>query len=149
MSAPPPHQRASAAIPAILVAAGMLLSRVSGFIRQTIFSYIFGVHSEAADAFNAALRIPNFLQNLLGEGVLSASLIPVYSGLLQRTRQREADRVARSVLGLIVLITSIIVLAGVTFTPTLLRATGVFFSDPRQFQLTVELVRIIFPGIGL
>lgn len=148
MSAPPHRHRASAAIPAVLVAAGMLLSRISGFIRQTIFSYIFGVQSDAADAFNAALRIPNFLQNLLGEGVLSASLIPVYSGLLQRTQQREADRVARSVLGLLVLLTSIIVLAGVVFTPALLRATGVFFTGDK-FLLTVELVRIIFPGIGL
>ena len=148
MSAPPLRERGNAAIPAVLVAAGMLLSRISGFLRQTIFSYIFGVQSNAADAFNAALRIPNFLQNLLGEGVLSASLIPVYAGLLQRTQQRDADRVARSVLGLLVLVTSIVVLAGVTFTPTLLRATGVFFGG-ETFQLTVELVRIIFPGVGL
>lgn len=148
MTAPSPRDRASGSIPAVLVAAGMLLSRISGFIRQTIFSYIFGVHSDAADAFNAALRIPNFLQNMLGEGVLSASLIPVYSGLLQRTEQREADRVARSVLGLLVLITSVIVLAGVTFTPVVLRATGVFFAG-EKFLLTVQLVRIIFPGIGL
>ena len=51
--------------------------------------------SDAADAFNAAFRIPNFLQNLFGEGVLSASFIPVYSRAAgARDDEEEADRVA-------------------------------------------------------
>jgi putative peptidoglycan lipid II flippase len=147
MSAPTSEKR-GAAIPAILVVAGMLLSRISGFVRQKLFSYVLGVQTDTADAFTAALRIPNFLQNLLGEGVLSASLIPVYSGLLQKTQQKDADRVARAVLGLLILITAVIVLAGVTFTPQLLHLTGIFFQGDK-FQLTVQLVRILFPGIGL
>src|SRR5512145_1077549 len=71
-----------------LVAAGILLSRIMGFVRQRVFGYYFGI-SDAADAFNAAFRIPNFLQNLFGEGVLSASLIPVYAGLRAGGRTRE------------------------------------------------------------
>jgi putative peptidoglycan lipid II flippase len=54
------------------VAAGILLSRISGLIRQRVFSYYFGLRNDAADAFTAAFRIPNFLQNLFGEGALSA-----------------------------------------------------------------------------
>jgi putative peptidoglycan lipid II flippase len=126
----------------------MLISRVSGFVRQAIFSRVFGVQSDAADAFVAALRIPNFLQNLLGEGVLSASLIPVYSGLLQKERQDEADRVARAILGLLILLTAVLVLLGVTFTPQVVRYTGNGFTGDK-FLLTVQLVRILFPGIGL
>ena len=64
-----------------LVAAGILLSRMMGLVRQRVFSHYFGLTDEA-DAFTAALRIPNFLQNLFGEGVLSASFIPVYASLL-------------------------------------------------------------------
>src|SRR5215467_5645585 len=146
MSGSPPHDRTHPAIPAALVVAGMLFSRVSGFIRTAIFNHVFGVESDAADAFNAALRIPNFLQNLLGEGVLSASLIPVYSGLLEKAREEEADRVARAVLGLLALITGLIVLLGLTWTPELLRLTGVYYTG-EKFALTVRLVRILFPGI--
>ena len=73
---------------AVLVAAGILLSRLSGLIRLRVFSHYFGITSDAADAFNAAFRIPNFLQNLFGEGVLSASFIPVYAGLLARKNQK-------------------------------------------------------------
>ncbi|MHB8879035.1 MAG: lipid II flippase MurJ, partial [Myxococcaceae bacterium] len=57
---------------AVLVAAGILLSRLVGLLRQRVFAHYFG-NSVAAAAFLAALRIPNFLQNLFGEGVLSAS----------------------------------------------------------------------------
>src|SRR5687767_3349565 len=81
----------------VLVAAGILLSRIAGLIRLRVFSHYFGITSEAADAFNAAFRIPNFLQNLFGEGVLSASFIPVYAGLLAKGRKMDADRVASAV----------------------------------------------------
>src|SRR4028119_2508701 len=77
----------------VLVAAGILLSRIAGLIRLRVFSHYFGITSDAADAFNAAFRIPNFLQNLFGEGVLSASFIPVYAGLLAKERNEDADRV--------------------------------------------------------
>ena len=60
---------------AMLVASGIFLSRIAGLIRERIFAHYFG-NSDAADAFKAALKIPNFLQNLFGEGVLSASFIP-------------------------------------------------------------------------
>ena len=64
----------------MLVAAGILLSRCAGLIREVVIGAVLGV-SPAADAFKAALRIPNLMQNLLGEGVLSASFIPVYARL--------------------------------------------------------------------
>lgn len=147
-STTPSRDQERASIPAVLVAAGMLISRLSGFARQKLFSYVFGVSSDAADAFTAALRIPNFLQNLLGEGVLSASLIPVYSGLLEKAKQTEADRVARAILALLVFVTALLVLAGMIWTAPLVRATGVGYQG-EKFLLTVQLVRILFPGVGL
>ena len=80
---------------AFLVAAGIFLSRVAGLVRDRVFAHYFG-NSDAADAFKAALRIPNFLQNLFGEGVLSASFIPVYAKLLARQDDEEARRTAGS-----------------------------------------------------
>src|SRR6266404_1356933 len=73
---------------AFMVGAGILISRIIGVIRQRIFGYYFGA-SLAADAFSAAFRIPNFLQNVFGEGALSASFIPVYANLLARKDERE------------------------------------------------------------
>ena len=62
------------------VAAGILVTRVLGFVRERVFAHYFG-NGAAADAFSAALRIPNALRTLLGEGTLSASFIPVYAAL--------------------------------------------------------------------
>src|SRR5215470_5970557 len=64
---------------AVFVGAGILISRIVGLIRQRIFAHYFGGHSAEGDAFSAAFRIPNFLQNVFGEGALSASFIPVYA----------------------------------------------------------------------
>ena len=85
---------------AVFVAAGILLSRIAGLVRERVFAHYLG-NSDAAGAFKAALRIPNFLQNLFGEGVLSASFIPVYAGLLGQKNEKEADRVAGAVFGLL------------------------------------------------
>ena len=122
-----------------LVSAGMLLSRVAGLWRQRVFSGHFGLMPEA-DAFNAALRIPNFLQNLFGDGVLSASLIPVYSRLVAQRGQEEADRVARTILALLTLVISVIVLIGVIFTPLFVDVIAYGFRAHHEFakrELTI------------
>src|ERR687886_316193 len=89
---------------AAFVAAGILASRIAGVVRQHYFARFFGLQSDAADAFSAAFRIPNFLQNLFGEGALSASFIPVYAALLARDEREEAGRVAAAVLALLALV---------------------------------------------
>ncbi len=132
---------------AVLVAAGIFLSRIAGLIRERVFAHYFG-NSDAADAFKAAFRIPNFLQNLFGEGVLSASFIPVYAGLLAREDDEEARRTAGAVASLLALATSIIVLIGVLTTPYLIDAIAPGFHGEKR-ELTIRVVRILFPGAGL
>src|SRR2546422_4973392 len=125
---------------AAFVAAGILLSRIAGFIRLRTFAYYFGLESDAADAFNAAFRIPNFLQNLFGEGALSASFIPVYASLIARGERREADRVAGAVAALLALIIAVIVLIGVVATPFLIDAIAPGFTGEKR-ALTIDIVR--------
>jgi len=130
-----------------MVAAGILLSRVVGLIRNRVFAHYFGT-SDAADAFNAAFRIPNLLQNLFGEGVLSASFIPVYAGLRARGEAKEAERVAGAVAALLGLATAVLVLVGVVLTPWLIAVIAPGFSGEKR-GATIHLVRILFPGAGL
>jgi putative peptidoglycan lipid II flippase len=132
---------------AFLVAAGIFLSRVAGLIRDRVFAHYFG-NSDAADVFKAAFRIPNFLQNLFGEGVLSASFIPVYASLLARGDKEEARKTAGAVAALLTLSTSILVLLGVLAAPWLIDAIAPGFQGEKR-ELTILLVRILFPGAGL
>ena len=132
---------------ATLVASGIFLSRIAGLVRDRVFAHYFG-NSAAADAFRAALRIPNFLQNLFGEGVLSASFIPVYAGLLAHNDREEAGRVAGAIAAILALCTSVLVLTGVLATPWLIEAIAPGFHGEKRL-LTIRLVRILFPGAGL
>ncbi len=132
---------------AFLVAAGILVSRVAGLVRQRVFGYYFGL-SDAADAFNAAFRIPNFLQNLFGEGVLSASFIPVYARLVAEGDEEESGRVAGAVGAVLALATSVLVVVGVLAAPYLIFAIAPGFHGAKR-ELTIRLVRILFPGAGL
>src|SRR5580698_7211925 len=97
---------------AMLVAAGIFLSRIMGLVRSHYFTRYLGT-SDAADAFTAAIRIPNVLQNLFGEGVLSASFIPVYARLLAEGDEEEAGRVAGAVFSLLALVATVLVAIGV------------------------------------
>jgi putative peptidoglycan lipid II flippase len=133
---------------AFLVAAGILLSRIFGLVRQKVFSYYFGVTTVQADAFSAGFRIPNLLQTLFGEGVLSASLIPVYSRLLAEKDEEEAGRVAGAVFALLALAISVIVLVGVVATPYVIDVVAAGFKGATR-ELTIRLVRILFVGAGM
>jgi len=132
---------------AFFVALGILLSRIAGLIRQRVFAHYFGLGLEA-DAFLAAFRIPNFLQNLFGEGALSASFIPVYASLVAKGEQRHADRVAGAVASLLALVVGVIVLVGVVATPLLIDLIAPGFEGGKR-ELTIRIVRVLFPGAGL
>jgi len=132
----------------VFVAAGILLSRLAGLVRLQVFAHYFGLESDAADAFNAAFRIPNFLQNLFGEGALSASFIPVYATLVARGERKDADRVAGAVGALLALLVALLVLLGVLATPLLIDVIAPGFTGDKR-ELTIQLVRILFPGAGL
>ena len=141
-SARPAHSRHAA-----LVAAGILLSRIVGLVRERVFGFYFGVTNEA-DAFRAAFRIPNLLQNLFGEGVLSASFIPVYASLIADNEREEAVHVAGAVFSILALVVSVLVLIGVGAAPVLVDLIAAGFPGTKR-DLTVTLVRVLFPGAGL
>jgi putative peptidoglycan lipid II flippase len=131
---------------AFFVGAGIGLSRIVGVVRETIFAHYLGSSVPAA-AFKAAIRIPNVLQNLFGEGVLSASFIPVYAELIGKGDREEADRLAGAVFGILSLLTSVLALAGVLATPLLIDLIAPGFKDEAR-ELTIRLVRILFPGVA-
>jgi len=145
VSRPPPTRTLNKAV---FVAAGIFVSRLAGLLRLRVFAYYFGLESDAADAFNAAFRIPNFLQNLFGEGALSASFIPVYAALVSRGERREADRVAGAVGALLALVVALLVVVGELATPLLIALIAPGFSGAKR-DLTIVIVRILFPGAGL
>ncbi len=146
-SVPPPTPARRTGGAATIVATGILLSRVFGLARQMLMAHFLGA-SLAADAFTAAFKIPNILNNLFGEGALSASFIPVYSRLLEDGREEDAGKLAGAILGLLSVVVAVAVLVGVLITPWLIPLIAPGF-DPARRALTITLVRILFPGAGI
>lgn len=129
------------------VAAGIVVARILGFVRERFFAHYFG-NGPAADAFRAALKIPNLIRNLLGEGTLSASFIPVYAALLQREGAEAGRRLAGVVASLLVLLTAAAALAGIALAPVITDVVAPGFSGATR-ELTSTLVEILFPMSGV
>ncbi len=132
---------------------GILLSRLAGLVRQRAVAHFFGT-SPWADVFVFALRAPNSLQNLLGEGTLSASFIPVYSRMLEQGRREEAGRLAGAVFGLLLALAGGLALVGVLFAEPLVAVLAAGFTRDAggavdRFPLAVTAVRITFPMTGV
>ena len=142
-----PLKHRSSSRNAVLVGSGILLSRIIGLVRERIFAHYFG-NSDAADAFKAALKIPNLLQNLFGEGALSSSFIPVYANLLASgQRRRGQPRRPRNRLHS----RSGHVPAGPGGSPgdsVLIDLIAPGFKGLKR-DSTIRMVRIMFPGVGI
>ncbi len=133
---------------ALLVGAGVTLSRLSGLIRELVLAGLLGTRI-AADAFKAALQIPGLLQNILGEGTLSASFVPVYSRLVDEDRQGEHDAgvIAGVVLSALALLTGVVVFIGIIAARPITKLLLPVLPDA-TFELTVDLVRVMWAGLG-
>jgi putative peptidoglycan lipid II flippase len=132
---------------ALVVGAGILLSRVVGLLRNTAFAWFFGA-GPVADAYNAAFRIPNAMRNLMGEGTISASFVPVYSRLLAGGDERGARALAAAVLGLLLLSVSVLTLCGIVAAPLLTRVLAPGYDADTQGLIT-RLTQVLFPMTGL
>ncbi len=147
MKTAPSLKQRSSSRNAALVGAGIFFSKVVGLVRERLFAHYFG-NLDAADALKAALKIPNLLQNLFGEGAMSSSFIPVYASLLASGDREEANRVARVIGSILVLAMSILVLVGILATPLLIDIIAPGFEGIKR-EFTIRIVRILFPGIGI
>ena len=140
---------------AVLVAVGIFVSRIIGLVRDRLVGYFFGVGA-FSDVYRLGLRAPNLLQNLLGEGTLSAAFIPVYSRMVEGGRDAEARAFAGAILGLLAVAASAVALAGVLLAEPFVAllqpgwlgdaealAAGEIPVD--RFALGVAVVRLAFP----
>jgi len=141
------------------IAAGIFTSRLIGFVRERAVAHFFGVGAHS-DVFQVAFKGPNLLQNLLGEGTISAAFIPIYSTMIEEGRERDAGRFAGAIFGLLLAVAAGLSLFGILlaepivtiFTPGFLDdAARVAAGDLpiNRFELAVRAVRIIFPMTGI
>jgi putative peptidoglycan lipid II flippase len=131
------------------VGGNTLASRVLGFVRDLVVARVFGADA-ATDAFFVAFKIPNFMRRLFAEGAFSMAFVPVLSEYKEQRSPAELKRFIDDVAGTLAAVLLLVTLVGVLGSPWVVRlfAPG-FGSDPGQFALAVEMLRITFPYLLL
>ena len=124
-----------------------MLSRISGLVRERVIGHYFG-NSAVIGVFRAAFKIPNLLSNLFGEGVLSAAFVTVYAKLRAEGQEETAHKLAAAVFSLLACACCVLVAVGVLATPLLIDLIAPGFHGANR-ELTIRLVRILFPAAGM
>ena len=124
-----------------------VLSRVLGFLRDSIIARVFGV-GIATDAFFVAFKIPNLLRRISAEGAFTQAFVPILSEYKSNKTSRDTALLINKVATLLGLFLIGLTILGVLGAPWLIyiSAPG-FISDPEKFNLTVEMLQITFPYI--
>ncbi len=145
----PGHSSRSVARSAGLIGAATMTSRVLGLVREQVMAYLFGA-GNAVDAFNVAFRIPNLVRDLFAEGAMSAAFVPTFTRYLARDGRDSAWRLGSQVLNALLIVTLVLVVAGVVFAEPLVRLlAGDYAEVPGKFELTVTLTRVMLPFLTL
>ncbi len=124
-----------------------LISRISGLVRDMVFASLIGAGAGvAADAFYVAFRIPNFLRRIFGEGALSQAFVPVFAEYRARCSSDETRVFVNHMTGMLATILFVVTVIGIIAAPILVvvLAPG-FYADPAKYDLTVTMLRIVFP----
>ena len=123
------------------------ISRILGFIRDSIIARIFGVGVET-DAFFVAFKIPNLFRRISAEGAFTQAFVPILAEYKTKKSKIEVSYLINKVATLLGIFLVLITLVGVFGAPWLiyLSAPG-FISEPEKFNLTVNLLQITFPYI--
>lgn len=131
------------------VAVFTLLSRIMGFVRDIILASIFGAGG-LFDAFVVAFKLPNFLRRLFGEGAFSQAFVPILADYRANHTEAETQSFVNHVSGTLAFYVSCVVILAEIFAPIIIMifAPG-FFHDPMRYQVTVHLLRIMFPYLLL
>lgn len=123
------------------------LSRILGFVRDTLIARIFGA-GLYTDAFFVAFKIPNLLRRISAEGAFSQAFVPILSEYKTQRGTVDTHALINHVASLMGLFLVIITIAGMLAAPLIVAITAPgFVAESGKFDLTVELLRITFPYI--
>lgn len=131
----------------LVVMITLFLSRILGFVRETIVAGVFGA-TYKTDAFYAAFAIPDMMYDLLIAGALSAGFMPVFTEYLANDDEEGAWKAANSFITVAIIFIVVFNIFGMIFAKLLvpLVAAGVV-DNPAKYKLTVELTRVMLPAV--
>jgi len=124
-----------------------LLSRILGYVRDSLIARVFGA-GLATDAFFVALRIPNLMRRLFAEGAFSQAFVPILAEVRNRESREDTRALVDAVSTALFLALLLATAAGMALAPLVVYVSAPgFAAEPGKFGLTVAMLRITFPYI--
>lgn len=125
-----------------------MVSRITGLVRDMLFARAFGANAYT-DAFYVAYRIPNLLRRLFAEGAFAQAFVPILAEYKNQKGETATKELADHVATTLVWATLATCLLGIAASPVIIYmvATGLT-DDPKTFDASVAMTRIMFPYIG-
>jgi putative peptidoglycan lipid II flippase len=132
-----------------VVGAATILSRLLGFSRDVLIARLLGA-GPVADAFLAALRLPNLVRRVLGEGGLNAPFVPLYLAIKGEAGDAAAQKFAGETAAHLGLLLLLLVGLGELFAPwVVLGLAGGFAGEPATLALAAQYTRLMLPFLLL
>ncbi len=134
---------------AMIVMSSVVLSRLTGFIRETMLSWKVGL-SWVQDAYVAAFTVPDLMYILLVGGTISAAVVPFLSGRLERKEELEGWRAVSTFINIAFIIMAILCGFGMIYAQQIIPAVAPGFAgkSPQTQELSIRLTRILFPSVS-
>jgi len=127
-----------------VVMAGVLVSRLLGFLREWTVAHQIGSNS-ITDTYYAAFTLPDFLNYLVAAGALSVTFIPVFSRYLAEKQEEEGWYAFSTVVTVMGLTLVALVGLGEVYAPQLVGAIAPGFA-PLAKARAVFLTRLMLPA---
>lgn len=132
-----------------VIGISVLISRITGLIREMVIAGVFGA-GPATDAFFVAFRIPYTLRQLFAEGGMNVAFIPVLSEYKAKRKKEDIEKFIGNVLMVFSIVLIGIILIVELFPGIVVDIFAYGFSkNPGIYDLTVFLTRMVFPYIWL
>ena len=123
-----------------------IFSRILGYVRDQRLVLLLGT-STLADSFVLAYRIPNMLRRLVGEGAMTASFIPVFTGYMAEKSKEEVWDFAQRLFWTLALVLAVLTVLWIVFSPVVVHVFTAGSPNQAQWAQAVQLNRIIFPYV--
>ncbi len=124
------------------VSAATVVSRLLGLARDMMTAAVFGA-SALASAYVTAFTLPNLFRRLLGEGALTAALVPTMTEELEARGREAAFALVNKVASWLLVVTGGLVVAAVAGMGLLRLADGL----EERWYLGAGLTQLLFPYV--